>query len=268
MNNRFSQFLNSPFFVKKSRTNLDKNQKLCICSQKVQNQQLPLTLAIARNGTKLLLKNTPSICLFTSIFSITSIPYRNLDVAIANPNSTPQVEAVVSHLVGVMDRSIQVAANPEAVNVRMTTCEVQVSGSETVYLYQEQAIADNLSHPYRQRFLQILPNQDKVESRAYKPIDAAKWIGLCDRPPTQRTLDPSDLSNEAVCSVFLMPIANIYLGATQPGGCPANIRGAVTITNTIVLHNEGMDTWDRGFDAAGNQVWGAENEAYQFRWVD
>jgi hypothetical protein len=28
-----------------------------------------------------------------------------------------------------------------------------------------------------------------------------------------------------------------------------------------------MDTWDRGFDEEGNQVWGAENQGYQFRWV-
>jgi hypothetical protein len=28
-----------------------------------------------------------------------------------------------------------------------------------------------------------------------------------------------------------------------------------------------MDTWDRGFDANGNQVWGADGESYQYRWV-
>ena len=48
-------------------------------------------------------------------------------------------------------------------------------------------------------------------------------------------------------------------------GCQAEVRGAVRITNRIILHQEGMDTWDRGFDESGNQVWGAEDEAYQFR---
>jgi hypothetical protein len=29
-----------------------------------------------------------------------------------------------------------------------------------------------------------------------------------------------------------------------------------------------MDTLDRAFDAAGNQVWGSKGEPYQFRWVN
>nr|MBX2862941.1 hypothetical protein [Leptolyngbyaceae cyanobacterium MAG.088] len=42
----------------------------------------------------------------------------------------------------------------------------------------------------------------------------------------------------------------------------------VRLTNTIVLHQDGMDTWDRGFDSNGLQVWGAEAEPYQYRWID
>jgi hypothetical protein len=59
----------------------------------------------------------------------------------------------------------------------------------------------------------------------------------------------------------------IYVGETQPGGCPANVRGAVKITNTIILNSAGMETWDRGFDANGKQVWGAQDESYQYRWL-
>jgi len=29
-----------------------------------------------------------------------------------------------------------------------------------------------------------------------------------------------------------------------------------------------MNTWDRGFDATGNQVWGAKDKPYQFRRID
>ncbi|NEO03426.1 MAG: hypothetical protein F6K50_51450 [Moorea sp. SIO3I7] len=59
-----------------------------------------------------------------------------------------------------------------------------------------------------------------------------------------------------------------YIGQTPEDGCPTNYRGAVSITNTIILHKEGMDTLDRGFDAAGNLVWGAKDLPYQFRWVE
>src|ERR671933_897144 len=97
--------------------------------------------------------------------------------AFAAPESVPmeqQVQDVVSHLEGVMDTSAQAAANPGAPNVRMTTCKVKVTNADpslirqpSVFLYQEQALSQNLGSPYRQRFLRIAPSLDElnVESR-------------------------------------------------------------------------------------------------------
>jgi len=56
------------------------------------------------------------------------------------------------------------------------------------------------------------------------------------------------------------------MGETSAGGCPSDYKGAVRITNQV-LHEAGMNTWDRGFDATGNQVWGAKDKPYQF-WID
>ena len=182
--------------------------------------------------------------------------------------ATPTVEAVVSHLVGVMDTSAQAAANPDKANVRMTTCRVQMvdaADSNSVFLYQEQALGDRLNQPYRQRFLQISANGQTVVSQSYKPQNPQDWINSCNQSAPQ--LVKSEDLGESVCSVYLKPLIAVYVGNTPTSGCPANVRGAVKITNTIVLHADGMDTYDRGFDAAGNQVWGANDESYQFRWV-
>lgn len=181
----------------------------------------------------------------------------------------PQVEDVATHLVGIMETSAQAATNPDAPSVRMTTCRVRVEARDSVFLYQEQALTQRLQKPYRQRFLQLAPSaaENSIESKAFKPLDPQRWIGLCDRAEEQRILQPSDLI-EAGCSVFLVPVNQIYVGNTQAGGCATNFRGAVRITNTVFLHAAGMDTWDRGFDAQGNQVWGAKDQSYQFRWID
>ncbi len=187
-----------------------------------------------------------------------------------------QVEDVVSHLIGVMDTSAQAAANPGAPNVRMTTCEVRVENADTslntrpsVFLYQEQALSRNLAKPYRQRFLRIAPSGDRqsVESRAFRPPTPETLIGLCDRPKIKRVISSSRLG-DVTCSVFLKPVGENYVGQTPREGCPTNYRGAVKITNTITLHQTGMDTEDRGFDEAGNLVWGAKEQSYQFRWIN
>lgn len=180
-----------------------------------------------------------------------------------------QVQSVVSHLVGVMDTSTQAANNPKKSNVRMTTCKITITQApNSVYLYQEQALTQKLDKPYRQRILQIKPSSDNntIESKSYKPQHPETLIGLCNKPETERILNLTDIG-ESVCSVFLKPSQEGYTGETPPQGCPANVRGAVRITNTIILRSDGMDTWDRGYDAQGNQVWGADGESYQYRWV-
>lgn len=201
-----------------------------------------------------------------SSFLLTAIP-ANAQVPIQQ-----QVKEVVNHLVGAMDTSAQAKANPEAPNVRITTCKVQVTAEQNpnaVYLYQEQALTKQLSKPYRQRFLKIAPTKDNllVESAAFKPSSPKNWIGLCDKPETQRVVQRREFG-ESNCSVFLRPTGKNYTGETAPGGCPSNFRGATRITNTIILHQTGMDTRDRGFDATGKQVWGAKEQPYQFRWLN
>ena len=180
----------------------------------------------------------------------------------------PQVQGVANHLIGVMDTTQQAQTNPRIAKVQMTTCAVDFSPKQdSIYLYQEQAIIDRLNQPYRQRILVIQPSPDNstVESKAYKLNNAANFINFCNKDLTERRLSVSDLA-ESVCTVLLKPIAGGYQGETPPQGCPTNARGAVKITNTIILHYQGMDTSDRGYDSLGQQVWGAQDNFYQFRW--
>lgn len=182
-----------------------------------------------------------------------------------------QVKVVAARLEGVMDTAAQASVNPKISDVRMTTCQVTLADgdalqSQAIVLYQEQALANDLTKPYRQRFLQLSasPVSQSVRSRSFKPAKATAWINFCNKPAVDRVVQTQDLGI-AVCSVFLRRSGDDYVGNTPVDGCPANVRGAVRIKNHIVLRSIGMDTWDRGFDAAGKQVWGAKAESYQFR---
>ncbi|PZV15779.1 MAG: chorismate mutase [Leptolyngbya sp.] len=198
-------------------------------------------------------------------------------VAIAEPVTKPfttlqqQAEEVAALLTGKMDTSAQAIANSKAPNVQMTTCRIELTtpaDPQSIFLYQEQAMSTSLDKPYRQRFLQISPSplSQSVRSRSYKPTDPTRWSGLCDRAADsiERTVNLSDLGTP-VCNVFLKRVDTGYMGNTPIDGCPANVRGAVRITNHIELTIASMNTWDRGFDTQGKQVWGAKTESYQFR---
>jgi hypothetical protein len=129
-------------------------------------------------------------------------------------------------------------------------------------------MSQNLAKPYRQRFLKIAPSADNqsVESQSFKPPITEALIGLCSKPEAKRVVKLTDIG-AAKCSVFLKPDGENYIGETPEAGCPSDYKGAVKVTNRILLHSTGMDTLDRAFDAAGNQVWGSKGEPYQFRWV-
>ncbi|OLP16292.1 hypothetical protein BST81_22080 [Leptolyngbya sp. 'hensonii'] len=183
-----------------------------------------------------------------------------------------QVEEVVSFLVGTMDTSAQAAVNSEVSNVKLVACQVNLDEipaarrSPVFFLYQEQFLVSRPGKPYRQRFLQLAPAFDgrSVESLAFKPKDLPRWVGFCDRPLMERKVSWPDIGTP-VCSVFLKKSGSAYWGRTPADGCPAQYKGAVRITNRVLLTAEGMETWDRGFDAAGKQVWGAGTESYKFK---
>ncbi|MBW4418427.1 MAG: chromophore lyase CpcT/CpeT [Myxacorys californica WJT36-NPBG1] len=187
-----------------------------------------------------------------------------------------QVREVSNRLIGVMSTAEQSAANPKIANVQMTTCAVSVKGvsdPKSVYLYQEQAInaaqnsgAAQFGKPYRQRFLQLSPNaaNGSVRSLSFRPAEATRWIGLCNRPESARVVQLQDVG-KPTCAVFLKQSGDAYIGRTPINGCPSNVRGAVRVTNYIELERNRMNTYDRGYDANGKQVWGAKEGAYQFK---
>ncbi|MBE9078219.1 chromophore lyase CpcT/CpeT [Romeria aff. gracilis LEGE 07310] len=190
------------------------------------------------------------------------------------PLSAPLTEAdiagVVDHLTGSMSTAEQARGNPDKVSVRMTTCPITVADSAPgTFLYQEQALSDSLDEPYRQRFIQVALGESgqRVESRSFRPVNSEEWTGLCEQPEPSRTVTIADLG-EAVCTVELRPSALGYVGSTPTAGCATTVRGAVRVQNVIVLHDRGMDTWDRGFAADGTQIWGAEDEPYRYRWLE
>jgi CpeT/CpcT family (DUF1001) len=199
-------------------------------------------------------------------------------VAVAQNQSVynqQQVEEVAQRLEGIMDTSARARVNPKAANVRMTACRISVNDNNSIeanksnkpiFLYQEQALSSELNKPYRQRFLEIslVNNSRTVRSLSYKPADLNSVINFCNKSAAERVVNKSELGN-AICSVYLTRSGENYIGVTPKQGCPANVRGAVTITNTVVLSEKGMNTWDRGFDANGKQVWGAKAESYEFR---
>jgi CpeT/CpcT family (DUF1001) len=187
-----------------------------------------------------------------------------------------QAELVAQRLTGILSTQEQAQQSPGKPAVQMTTCRLpapDASPASEIWLYQEQAVLPDLTKPYRQRLLRISPSpySKTVRSQSYKLAQPERWINYCDRDranqsPAQSPALPQEvLTQPPLCQVYLKPVGPDFIGNTPPTGCPTTARGAVRITNHIILRPTSMTTWDRGFDASGKQLWGARGEAYQFR---
>lgn len=56
-----------------------------------------------------------------------------------------------------------------------------------------------------------------------------------------------------------------FVGRTEGNGCASELRGAAYATSEITLTASEMVSWDRGFNSAGKQVWGAPTGGYRFK---
>ncbi|NJK28279.1 MAG: hypothetical protein HC925_07080 [Coleofasciculaceae cyanobacterium SM2_3_26] len=137
------------------------------------------------------------------------------------------------------------AENGELENADRSTSAAIASFPGTVFLYQEQALSNQLDKPYRQRLLRISANAEReaVESAGFELTDPKASIGLCSLPEAERAIAPSQLGSYR-CSVFLQPVAGsvlTYLGNTPEEGCLSNYRGVVRVFNTISSFSHGHE---------------------------
>ena len=66
------------------------------------------------------------------------------------------------------------------------------------------------------------------------------------------------------CSIWRERAGDAWVGATCGEGCSSSLAGASYATSEVTVTDEVLTSWDRGFDAAGEQVWGAEAGPYRF----
>lgn len=180
----------------------------------------------------------------------------------------PARDEVARLLTGEMTTAAQAARDREYYPIHFSSCSVTVAGdsSDSVFLYVEQAVEMARERPYRQRIYEIRAlASGEVESVIHRLENEGLFVGFCAR--AERTL-PAAAVLPAECSVTLRRVGEFrYLGQTPEGGCASTFQGAVKTTSEVELFSEGVNSWDRGWDAEGRQVWGPAGGAYEFRRV-
>jgi hypothetical protein len=93
-------------------------------------------------------------------------------------------------------------------------------------------------------------------------------VGAWKLPGGLGNLTSDSLYLKEGCAVVLRRVsADAFEGGTVGKTCSSELRGAAYATSEVRLTPDVLVTWDRGYDAAGNQVWGATEGGYFFKKV-
>lgn len=179
-----------------------------------------------------------------------------------------KLDLLAQWMAGTYTSEAQASNDPENYfNVRLVMTPIWTERSDGRWLYVEQAMASALDRPYRQRIYQVSREGNGFESTVYTlPGDALAYAGAWQDPSRFDRLSPQMLAEREGCEIALKWDASSgsFTGSTLGNNCPSDLRGASYATSEVTITANQLTSWDRGFDASGNQVWGAQLGGYQF----
>lgn len=148
-------------------------------------------------------------------------------------------------------------------DIRLKMVPIWTDRSDACWLYVEQALASKQDKPYRQRVYrvrEIAPGQ--FESAVFTLKSPLRFAG---KPEMLQALNPDSLTAREGCAVMLRKTAKKrYEGGTVGTNCVSDLKSAAYATSEVIIERKLLLSWDRGFDASGKQVWGAEKGGYRF----
>ncbi|MDC3395315.1 chromophore lyase CpcT/CpeT [Flavobacteriales bacterium] len=138
------------------------------------------------------------------------------------------------------------------------------------FLYVEQALSSMQNKPYRQRIYELKRCSDSTFcSYVYKIPNNSLWIGKWENADNFNTLNFEDLDPLTGCEVILKRHTDEhYAGETGEKTCQSVFRGASYANSEVSVFPGKITSWDRGFDAEGNHVWGAVKRGYIFKKIN
>lgn len=171
---------------------------------------------------------------------------------------------LLRHLEGTFDTAAQAKADREYFDITLTHCRVDLPSLGKDVLYVEQARTSSLAAPYRQRVYVIdTKGEDTAVSRIFEHRDPKVLTGLCAKTP-RPALSAADLEEKAGCAVTMAWKGDRFEGSTAPRACLSNYQGATYTMSEVSVSPTEVRSWDRGFDASDQQVWGAAKGPYVF----
>ena len=177
---------------------------------------------------------------------------------------------LASYMTGSFSSQEQAQSDSNFFDIRLEMVRIWQERSDGYWFYVEQANANNLEKPYRQRVYHLTQQSDSLlQSGVYTFENPLNYAGAWKDANPLSDLSPDKLTEREGCAVVLKEFApGVFVGNTESLRCNSDLRGASYATSIVIIDQNQMYSWDRGFDISGEQVWGAKTGGYVFKRVN
>ena len=174
---------------------------------------------------------------------------------------------LVDYMAGSFSSKEQAENDSNYFNIELEMVQIWKDRTDGPWFYIEQAVAESKDKPYRQRVYQLKNRDDlRIESIVYTIPDPLRFAGDYKKEFPLLRITPDSLTLREGCEVVLYMTDNGYFeGGTVDKNCRIDLHGANYATSEVIIYNDKLISWDRGFDENGNQVWGATEGGYIFK---
>ena len=191
-----------------------------------------------------------------------------LIVSCQNKENKPEIDVELDELFALMQGSFnsELQSQQDSTYYNISLHMYPIWEDKGKFLYVEQAMNSYQNKPYRQRIYEVTRTNDSLfKSEVYTLKVDSLWIGKWKTPAAFDSISKSDITLKNGCAVILSRIdKNHYRGETGENTCLSTLRGASYATSQVEIKEDKILSWDRGFDADGNHVWGAVKGGYIF----
>lgn len=178
---------------------------------------------------------------------------------------TRALEALAVTMAGSYTSAAQAKEDSGYFNIELEMVRIWPKRKDGAWLYVEQAAAESKAKPYRQRVYRLTEvNDSTFRSEIFTIRHGERFFGAYKDFALLAQLHPDSIDVMEGCAITLRRHKGIYSGSTNGRDCPNSRNGAAYATSEVTIRSDRMVSWDRGYDASGRQVWGAEKGGYVF----
>lgn len=181
------------------------------------------------------------------------------------PKGDPDLDTLLVWLEGSFSSARQAKLDSSYFDIRLHMKRIWRDRKDGAWFYVEQAMATTPDKPYRQRIYRVQRVEEgMLESIVYTFLDPSKVVGGWQDTTVFEGLSPDNIALRRGCEVYLQATGESYVGSTHGTACRSDIQGASYATSEVTLYFDRLLSWDRGFNSANEQVWGAKKGPYVF----